>query len=381
MNTEILIIGGGISGLHTAYQLQKRGIDFLLVEARDRLGGRILSNNYELSTQRSSSNQYQYDLGKPAYDLGPSWFWPGQNHIHQLINDLDLTESVFHQEATGQSVYEDQQGNIQKGFYGISMEGAYRINGGMQQLIACLELSINKENILKSAQVTSIAYSKDHIQTKINNSSEVIEVNSNKVVIALPPRLAMSSIEFSPALKASKINELNSYATWMAGHAKIIVSYEKPFWLEQDLSGDAVSHLGPMREIHDASSDPDKTKTKKGYAIFGFVGIPGSYRKGKESEIKKAAIEQLIRLFGEKARNPIDVVLKDWAQEKFTATESDFSMSGGHATASITNYTEEVFKDNLIWSGTETASHLRGFNGLIEGALEASDRTVSLLTS
>ena len=53
MNTDIVIIGGGISGLHTAYQLQKRGIDFILIEARDRLGGRILSNNYESFIKRT----------------------------------------------------------------------------------------------------------------------------------------------------------------------------------------------------------------------------------------------------------------------------------------------------------------------------------------
>lgn len=380
MNTDILIIGGGISGLHTAYQLQKRGVDFILVEARERLGGRVLSKNY---STKSTNTIAEYDANSPAYDLGPSWFWPGQTNMENLVNDLTLEESVFTQQASGQSIYEDQQGNIQKGFYGISMEGTYRINGGMQQIIAKLEKNINSKNILKSAQAKSIKYIDNQIVTSIqkNNSSEkkAIQITSKKLVIALPPRIAMTTLQYKPSLPKEKVSELNSYATWMAGHAKILIVYSSPFWLEAGLSGDAVSHLGPLREIHDASSHPN-SNDKSGFALFGFVGIPGSYRKENENEIRKATIDQLVRLFGKAAANPIDVTLQDWAQEKFTATEIDQSMNGWHATSSISHYTESTYDDKLIWSGTETADHRRGMNGLLEGALEASIRTLNLLT-
>jgi phytoene dehydrogenase-like protein len=41
MNPSVIIIGGGLSGLTAARQLHKKGIDFLLLEATDRIGGRI----------------------------------------------------------------------------------------------------------------------------------------------------------------------------------------------------------------------------------------------------------------------------------------------------------------------------------------------------
>ena len=164
----------------------------------------------------------------------------------------------------------------------------------------------------------------------------------------------------------------------MAGHAKFIAVYDSPFWLDQGLSGDAVSQLGPLREIHDASSS-SKADDNNGYALFGFVGVPASYRKENEKEISHAAIDQLTRLFGEKAANPIDIVLQDWVREEFTATEIDQSMIGGHATSSINNFTESSFDDRLLWSGTETANHREGHNGLLEGALEASVRVLKFL--
>jgi phytoene dehydrogenase-like protein len=41
MNPNAIIIGGGLSGLTAARQLHKKGIDFLLLEATDRIGGRV----------------------------------------------------------------------------------------------------------------------------------------------------------------------------------------------------------------------------------------------------------------------------------------------------------------------------------------------------
>jgi monoamine oxidase len=43
MQTDVLIVGGGLSGLCVAHLLSVAGIDFRLIEARNRLGGRILS--------------------------------------------------------------------------------------------------------------------------------------------------------------------------------------------------------------------------------------------------------------------------------------------------------------------------------------------------
>lgn len=388
INTDVLIMGGGISGLHTAYQLQKRKIDFILVEARERLGGRIWSNNYNVS---NSKDGLIYDPNKPAYDLGPSWFWPGQKNMETLINELNLNDSVFPQQGTGESIYEDQQGNIQRGFYGISMEGIYRMKGGIRQIISKLSQNIDADNIKTSTQVNCIEYRDNKVVTSLskqknNSKSESHQITSNKVVVALPPRIAMSYIKFIPSLSKKRVNELNSYATWMAGHAKLLAIFDEPFWLEQGLSGDAVSQLGPIREIHDASSDPndfddasENPSTNKGHALFGFLGIPASYRKGNADEIKKAAAEQLIRMFGEGAANPIDIVLQDWAEEAFTSTEIDLLMSDGHATSSINKTTETSFDNRLIWSGTETANHREGSNGLLEGAVEASVRTLNTL--
>jgi hypothetical protein len=100
VRTETLIVGGGLCGLHTASELTKRGADFMLLEARDRLGGRILSRMFG-----GSSGEHE----RPGFDLGPAWFWPGQALMESLIDELGLSSQIFTQYASGEGIYEDEQ--------------------------------------------------------------------------------------------------------------------------------------------------------------------------------------------------------------------------------------------------------------------------------
>jgi protoporphyrinogen oxidase len=60
-NYDIIIIGGGISGLHTAYKLSNLNYKILLLDNRNYLGGRIFTYyeknfNYELGAGRFNKN-------------------------------------------------------------------------------------------------------------------------------------------------------------------------------------------------------------------------------------------------------------------------------------------------------------------------------------
>ena len=44
---HIVVIGGGITGLSAAWELQQRGISYSLLEATDRWGGKIISSILE----------------------------------------------------------------------------------------------------------------------------------------------------------------------------------------------------------------------------------------------------------------------------------------------------------------------------------------------
>jgi monoamine oxidase len=44
---QVAIIGGGFSGIAAAKKLHEVGVTFLVLEARDRLGGRVFTKKFE----------------------------------------------------------------------------------------------------------------------------------------------------------------------------------------------------------------------------------------------------------------------------------------------------------------------------------------------
>ena len=87
-DTEVCIIGAGLSGLALASALRAEGRDVTVLEARDRPGGRVLS--------------------QAGHDLGPSWVWPQNRRMLALLDRLGLRH--FPQHATGRLVFEDAGG-------------------------------------------------------------------------------------------------------------------------------------------------------------------------------------------------------------------------------------------------------------------------------
>lgn len=343
MQTNTLILGGGLSGLALADRLHRENSDFLLVEAADRFGGRIKSAK----------------VGGSFYDLGPAWFWPGQPRFQSLIDRFSL--KTFEQYSLGESVVETADGRVLRGRGYASMQGSLRLTGGLQALIKALINELPQEKLHLSTKVTALTHQNDHVRADIGNDS----ISAKHVIVTAPPRVAKATIAYSPALPASASQALQNIPTWMAGHAKILAVYDRPFWRQNGLSGDAMSQRGPLAEIHDASAKPDN-----GFALFGFVGVPPENRKELGQALKQSAVEQLARMFGPEAEHPSEVILEDWAQNKLISTPADHASAGAHPIYGRPQSLTGLWQGALSFASTEMAS---GFGGFMEGALEASE--------
>lgn len=75
LHTDVVVVGAGLSGLAAADELRHAGADYLVVEARDRVGGRTLN--------------HQLGDGK-VVELGGQWVGPGQDRILDTAAELGI---------------------------------------------------------------------------------------------------------------------------------------------------------------------------------------------------------------------------------------------------------------------------------------------------
>lgn len=336
MASTAVVIGAGISGLSIADHLIRAGHTVTVLEARDRVGGRL--------------------FGSPL-DLGASWFWPGEQRVAALTERLGI--GTFDQYRDGDAIIDDLTG-VQR-YPGNPIDvSAHRILGGTATLVAALADHLPTGTIHLGVPVCEIA---DDLAVITNDQVW----QADHVVLALPPALAVHTIKLPSALPPELIDVASRTPVWMGDSVKVVALYSEPFWRRDRLAGAAMSRLGPLAEIHDMSG-PDGEPA----ALFGFARAASTH-PGVEADIR----EQLTRMFGPQAAMPTNLLIQDWSREHWTVPPSQggtpqYGMFGHRV------YQEPALGGRLHWSSTETAQR---YAGQIEGALEAAERTVAAVMS
>ncbi|MDK3258825.1 flavin monoamine oxidase family protein [Blastococcus capsensis] len=345
---DVVVMGAGIAGLAAAHALTAAGLSVSVHEARNRVGGRLLSSTHD----------------DGAIDLGATWFWPDEPLVRALTDDLGL--ATHPQALSGDALFEvDQRGPQRLAGNPLDVPSA-RFALGAQALAAGLADRLRPGTLHLVDPVSGVRIDED--------GTVVVEaaggpVTAGHVVLALPPALAVEAITFSPALPAPIRDLAASTAVWMGGVVKAVAVYDRPFWRDAGLAGSAMSHLGPFRELHDHSGPGGSPA-----ALFGFAAA-AQFDGAAPEQIATAFGHQLARLFGPAAADPRHIHALDWSRELHTSPRAPSPR------ASTATYGHPLFQQpvagRIHWASTETAPDHAGH---IEGAIRAGTQAARTIT-
>ena len=413
---NVIIIGAGISGLSAAYKLKQSGINVTIIEARNRIGGRIFTYNFndenltcelgaewvgkshtrliELSkefnvellnhqfeTHLILNNQYKK---AGDWDFSPEWNKKYEMLLKQFNslpddsqmkldydkldwwrflvnsgipkNDLEIKE-LLDSTDFGESI---RQVSAYAGIaeYAESSEKNemdYHVKGGNSNIINKLAEAMGMENIILKTNVTKVEQKNDNVIVYDSNGKSYKADN----IICTVPTFSLLKIIWEPQLPSVYLDALNELQ-----YSRIIktsILFSERFWKDESL--DMITDTIPHYFYHSTKNQSGKKGILTSYATGDRAYVLSKMKnENRINEICKT----LKPAFGEIEKYAEKSVNYYWGSDDYS--QGAYAIYNKHQWPSVRE-TLNKNHDRVYFAG----EHLADWQGFMEGAINSGE--------
>lgn len=411
----ILIVGAGAAGLYVADLLMEKGLNVTVLEASERIGGRILSvrgvtdfpvelgadtikteeslllkvtsglnlnvsdlaagreNLFYLNGQIKSAGEWATDASFAAaqhFVSNPPFSDNTDQTILQAIQEAGLSSDTY---LILESQLGDQLGSDNNRISISGVKGSLNLptnskslalaNNPLQDILFS-RFSKVLDHIQYSTKVLSIDYSGEEISIVTNNGN----LTANKVVLTVPVSIIKrGDVNFIPALPDDKLQALNRMG--MDGAMKMMLKFNRNFW------GQATYKIfgGELIPVYEGAGAV-KSTTNRTLIATAFGSEAEALTGLNDEEIKARLIAELDAMFDGNAstNNELNAFIKkDWSADENIRGGYSYPLPGGSNNDRIV-FSAPV-QDKLYFAGE--AANVNGNYGTVHGALESAAKT------
>jgi monoamine oxidase len=419
---RVIVVGAGFAGLAAAKSLYSKGYDVVVLEAKDRIGGRIW-------TDRSS--------GFPM-EMGASWIHGITNNpVYDLANDLNMEmnetnyEDTIHYDYDGSLVTPDPKSDIEnleviEAYITAFLSSKYTDDLSLQEMMDTArelgdirledrfydhlvhgelelpiamdadELSVQVGNDKKEFEGGDVLLPQgfdtiiEHLSTgldirlntvvkSINQSTKGVRVatdngtfKGDRVVVTLPVGVLKSgAVNFQPPLSPIKQRALRKLNSGSAN--KVWMKFPSVFWDTNEL----ILHTSQNKGEYPLFFDFDGHTNEPVLMAF-LAGTNGSAIEGKtDQQVTDEAMNVLKTLYGESIPMPSDVRVSRWGSDPYTKGSYSSLKPGGKPVHRI--ILAAPIDNRVFFAGEHTHPD---FSSTVQGAylsgLRAADEINSL---
>jgi monoamine oxidase len=421
-NESVLVLGGGMAGLTAAYRLIQKGFSVKVLEARNRLGGRILT--------------YSFPENPEIYaEMGGEWIGESHVRVQNLCKELQLTLNSHRfpsdwwlndtyypfDKAPTDRAWDEKLAQIftefrklplkeQKKFDKLSWwrflinqgipetsllmrelndstdfgenirevsafaaiseyassnsfnEMDFRVQGGNSEIIKALARKIGSENILLNKKVKKIHQERK----KVNVFCEDTSVFEAHKIICTLPTFAISQIEWLPTMPLQKKMALEQLQ--YSRIIKIQVLFKERFWKRDDFS------INTDSSAHYIFHTTQKQAHTKGILSAYIVGDK-AYLMGRMQKNKQVSfiLDALKPIFGDVSPLVEQIASYYWGNDRFS--QGAYAIYDVEQWFHLKDVLAEPFKNTLF-----AGEHIGDWQGFMEGAIQTAQDVVEIIS-
>lgn len=422
VKTTVAVIGAGLSGLTAARELSRKGIDVVVLEAADRLGGRVLSETTPLGSRVDLGGQWighdHYRITALAAELGARKFTMHSEGLPAVIagrrrlsfqspsilmfgaalacvealsrlpaprrwNTVTLADALrrvpgrtpgrlLEVAALTSWTADPNRYSVQAATKMVRQQGGLRTmlstTGGAQEALLVEGVGALVDGI--AAELGDRVRPGHRVTSITQRSRDILldttagRVQTAKVIVTVPPP-TVRRISFDPPQSAHR--DALARNTYMGSVYKAIAVYDSPFWRNR-CSGEFLVLDTPGRAVFD-TSPPEGP----GHLCVLVAGPEARALDHLDpAERRTALLSSLIDHVGPDVLNPVSWHEKAWHKDEF--------VGGGYVALPEPGTTEGFLPvdatpvGDIHWAGTETAADHAGY---FEGAIESGTRAAA----